>query len=164
MTELAEIPKGSITEGVDVRGGMLKLEEYWKEQEGHTTGNDWVDKYGGAMDHHFMSGMYIRRASAPKGMVFTTQIHKVRHPFFILKGKAKILTEDGVEILEAPHFGITEAGTKRLMEIVEDIEWYTVHATAETTVEGVEKDVIAKNFLEVEGGIMHEPTCHVTER
>jgi hypothetical protein len=81
-----------------------------------------------------------------------------------LKGKAKILTDNGVEILEAPHFGITEPGTKRLMEIVEDIEWYTVHATEETTVEGVEGDVLAKDFEELEGGIMHEPTCHVTER
>jgi hypothetical protein len=150
MTELLKSPKGSITDGVDVRGGMLKLEEFWKSKDGHTLGNDWVEKVGGEMDHHFMSGMYIRRAVAPKGMIFTTQIHKVRHPFFILKGKAKILTDNGVEILEAPHFGITEPGTKRLMEIVEDIEWYTVHATEQTTVEGVEDEVIAKDFNELE--------------
>ena len=161
MAELAEIPKGSITDGVDVRGGMLKLEKLWKKQEGHTLGNDWVDKYGGEMDHHFMSGMYIRRASAPKGMIFTTQIHKVRHPFFILKGKAKILTDNGVEILEAPYFGITEPGTKRLMEIVEDIEWYTVHATEETTVEGVERDVLAKDFKELEEKPQHD--AHVQD-
>lgn len=150
MTELAKLPIGSITDGVDVKGGMLKLEELWKSQEGHSVGNDWVEKVGGEMDHHFMSGMYIRRAVAPKGMIFTTQIHKVRHPFFILKGKAKILTDNGVEILEAPHFGITEPGTKRLMEIVEDIEWYTIHATEQTTVEGVEDEVIAKDFNELE--------------
>ena len=160
-SNLAEIPKGSITDGVDVKGGMLKLEQYWKSQEGHTVGNDWVEKFGGGMEHHFMSGMYIRMASAPKGMIFTTQIHKVRHPFFILKGKAKILTENGVEILEAPHFGITEPGTKRLMEIVEDIVWYTVHATDETTVEGVENEVLAKDFNELELKPQHD--AHVQE-
>lgn len=151
MSGLAEIPTGSITDMVDVRDAMLKLEEHWKGSEGTITGNDWVDVVPGAdMDHHFISGMYIRKASAPKGMIFTTQIHKVRHPFFILKGKAKILTENGIEILEAPHFGITEAGTKRLMEIMEDIVWYTVHATDETTVEGVEDEVLAKDFKELE--------------
>ena len=150
MGELVKNSDSSITHGVDVKDGMLKLETMWKKNPGHITGNDWVEKIGGEMDHHFVSGMYIRRASAPKGMLFTTKIHKVTHPFFILKGKAKILTEDGVEILEAPHFGFTQAGTKRLMEILEDIEWYTVHATQEDTVEGVEREVVADDFSELE--------------
>jgi hypothetical protein len=150
MVKLAQIPKESIAPHVDVNGAMTKLENYWAESEGTLNGNDWVDAYGGMMNHHFISGMYVRMAAAPKGMIFTTQIHKVRHPFFILKGKAKILTEKGVEILEAPHFGITEPGTKRLMEIMEDIVWYTVHATDKTTVEDVENEVLAKSFNEIE--------------
>ena len=151
MVQLAQIPKDNIAPKVDVNAGILKLEKYWEDHGETIKGNDWVDAYGGEMDHHFMSGMYIRMASAPKGMIFTTQIHKVRHPFFILRGKAKILTEEGgVEILEAPHFGITEPGTKRLMEIMEDIVWYTVHATDKTSVEDVEKEVLASNFNEIE--------------
>jgi hypothetical protein len=92
----------------------------------------------------------MRKAKAPAGMLFTTQIHKVRHPFFILSGAARILTEEGIVTLTAPYQGFTEVGTKRLMYILEDITWYTIHATNKTTVEEVEKEVLADGFDEIE--------------
>ena len=36
------------------------------------------------------------------------------------------------------------------MYILEDITWYTVHATDKTTVEEVEEEVLAKDFSELE--------------
>lgn len=141
--------KSELSGDPKVREGIVKIDEAWKKEEGSVIGNKWVDVIPGAeMDHHFVNGLYIRMAKAPAGMLFTTQIHKVRHPFFIMSGSARILTEEGIATLTAPYQGFTEAGTKRLMYILEDITWYTIHATDKTTVEEVEKEVLAKDFGE----------------
>ena len=143
--------KNELSGDPKVREGIVKIDEAWKKEEGSLIGNDWVKEIPGAeMEHHFVNGLYIRMAKAPAGMLFTTQIHKVRHPFFILSGAARILTEEGIVTLGAPYQGFTEAGTKRLMYILEDITWYTVHATDKTTVEEVEEEVLAKDFGELE--------------
>jgi len=143
--------KSEISQNQEIREGIVSLDEEWKSKNDSLIGNDWVNYLPGAeMEHHFVSGMYIRMAKAPAGMLFTTQIHKVRHPFFILSGSARIMTEEGIVELNAPYHGFTEAGTKRLMYILEDITWYTIHATDKTTVEEVEEEVLAKDFGEIE--------------
>ena len=57
-----------------------------------------------------------------------------------------ILSENGVETIEAPHHGITKPGTKRAIFTHEDCVFITVHATDKTTPEEVEEEVIAKDF------------------
>ena len=149
--ELHSKPKHELSGDPAVREAIVGIDEAWKSRGDSLIGNDWVEKIPGAeMEHHFVNGLYIRMAKAPAGMLFTTQIHKVRHPFFILSGAARVLTEEGIVTLGAPHHGFTEAGTKRLMYILEDITWYTVHATDKTTVEEVEEEVLAKDFGELE--------------
>lgn len=134
----------------DIRRGMLTLEQYWKENPNHVQGDAWVDKVeGGELEHQFINGLYVRKVYLPKGMIMTTKIHKVRHPFFVLQGKCKILSDDGVHEIQAPHMGVTEPGTKRVIQILEDVIWYTVHATEKTTPEEVEEEVIAKDFKEL---------------
>lgn len=96
--------------------------------------------------HTFAGGCYIREIFNPAGLVLVTKIHKKEHPFFLMKGKMSILTEDGVKTVEAPHNGITPRGTKRVIFTHEDCVFITVHATDKTTPEEVEEDVIAKNF------------------
>ena len=57
-----------------------------------------------------------------------------------------ILTEDGIIEIEAPHHGVTKAGTKRVIYTHEPCTFVTVHATNKTTPEEVEEEVIAKSF------------------
>ena len=147
--EIEKKPELGISGSVDIRKGLLQLEEAWKSEDGHSLGDDWVDRVeGGGLEHQFINGLYVRMVHLPAGMFFTTKIHKVRHPYFVLHGKCRILTEEGVVDMIAPHHGITEPGTKRLMYIVEDVVWYTVHATDKTTPEEVEEEVIAKDYGE----------------
>tara|TARA_Y100000361_G_C11100524_1_gene311630 strand:+ start:134 stop:736 length:603 start_codon:yes stop_codon:yes gene_type:complete len=145
------LPKGLLRKnkklGGLIRTGMTQLENMWL-QDGGIKGDDWVNKIsGGELEHQFMSGMYVRRVLLPAGMILTTKIHKVRHPFFMMKGRCRVLSaEDGVQDLVGPVMGITEAGTKRMMHIIEDVEWYTVHAVESTTPEGAESEIISKDF------------------
>jgi hypothetical protein len=96
--------------------------------------------------HSFADGCYIREIFNPAGELLITKIHKKEHPFFLLEGKMSILTEDGVEHLEAPHYGITRPGTKRIIYTHTDCVFVTVHATEKKDIKEIEKDVIADNF------------------
>ena len=96
--------------------------------------------------HTFAGGCYIREIFNPAGLILVTKIHKKEHPFFLMKGKMSILTEDGAKTIQAPHNGVTPPGTKRVIFTHEDCVFITVHATDKTTSEEVEEDVIAKDF------------------
>ena len=130
-----------------IRDGMVELEESWRDQGGQIEGDAWVDEFaGGELEHNFVGGMYVRKVVMPAGMFFTTKIHKVNHPYFMTEGRCRVLTEEGVIDLKGPHHGITKAGTKRLMYIVEKMTWYTIHATKRNDPAAVEREVIAKDF------------------
>ena len=96
--------------------------------------------------HTFSGGCYIREIYNPANMLLVTKIHKVDHPYFLMSGKMSILTEDGVIEVEAPHHGVTKAGTKRVIYTHDPCKFVTVHATNKTTPEEVEEEVIAKSF------------------
>ena len=96
--------------------------------------------------HSFADGCYIREIFNPAGELLVTKIHKKEHPFFLMKGKMSILTEDGVKHVEATHHGITKPGTKRIIYTHTDCVFVTVHATDKTDVDEIEKEVIANDF------------------
>ena len=100
--------------------------------------------------HTFAGGCYIREIFNPAGFFLVTKIHKKEHPFFLMKGKMSILTEDGVKEIEAPYNGVTLPGTKRAIFTHEDCVFITVHATNKQTPEEVEEEVIAKDFNDKE--------------
>jgi len=100
--------------------------------------------------HTFAGGCYVREIFNPAGLLLMTKIHKKEHPFFLMKGKMSILTEDGIKVVEAPYSGVTQPGTKRAIYTHEDCVFITVHATEKQTPEEVEEEVIAKDFNDKE--------------
>lgn len=80
--------------------------------------------------HHFVDGIYCREMFAPKGAVLTSKIHKTMHPFIVSKGKIGVVdgNMDPI-IIEAPYFGVTMPGTRRLIYAYEDSVWTTIHRT-----------------------------------
>lgn len=87
------------------------------------------------LKHTFIPGFYIREIFMPKGVegkvnLITSRVHNTFHPFFVLKGKVAVFSEnDGEQIIEAPYSGITTPNTRRVLKIIEDTVWVTVHAT-----------------------------------
>ena len=98
------------------------------------------------LKHTFGEGYLIREINTPAGELIITKIHKQNHPFFLLKGKCSVLTEDGVKYMEAPYYGITSVGTKRIIYCHTDVVWVCVHITESTDIEKIEEDIIAKDF------------------
>lgn len=93
--------------------------------------------------NHFTPGMYIREIFMPAGTVVTSRIHKCRHPFVVLKGRCAVYmgSKEGWQEVSAPHFGITEPGTRRLLFILEDSVWMTFHVTDKTNVDEIVEDI-----------------------
>tara|TARA_R110000824_G_scaffold68935_3_gene177702 strand:+ start:40 stop:522 length:483 start_codon:yes stop_codon:yes gene_type:complete len=94
------------------------------------------------LKHRFTDGMYIREVFVPAGSLFTTAIHKKQHPFVISLGKYKVYDGDNILVIEAPHTGITEPNTRRLIYAEEDTICTTFHITDKTDVDEIEKEII----------------------
>ena len=100
----------------------------------------------------FVPGMYIRTIYMPKGEegeenIVTSAIHKPEHPFFVMAGKVAVFSDnDGEQIIEAPYFGVTKPGTRRVLRIIEDTVWITCHPTdikpEDDTEEGIQEAVL----------------------
>ena len=108
---------------------------------------------GAPLKHTFVPGAYIREITMPAGLILTSKIHKVEHPYFVLRGKCEVVTEEGKVLIEAPYWGITKAGTKRALHIIEETVWVTVHSTEQTYLKKVEEEIIATNFDMLEEGV-----------
>jgi hypothetical protein len=134
----------------DVRQKMVEFEQCISQIPGATIGDTPVCP----LTHTFVDGAYVREIFMPKGMLITSKIHKLTHPYFILKGECSILTEVGIKRVKAPFYGITKAGTKRILYIHEDTTWITVHVTDETNLEKIEDEVIAPTFADLDKNII----------
>jgi len=97
------------------------------------------------LTHRFTDGMYIREIFMPAGSILTSKIHKTNHPFVVSKGKCIVYDGNKLETITAPHTGITEPNTRRLLYIEEDTIWTTIHVTKKTNVDEIEKDIIQEH-------------------
>jgi hypothetical protein len=95
------------------------------------------------LDVEFTPGMMRRTCRMFAGSFIVSKIHNTCHQWVVTKGRARVWTPtEGVIDVVAPAFGVTAAGTQRLLFILEDTEWTTFHPTDKTTIEEVEADII----------------------
>ena len=111
--------------------------------------------------HNFADGQYIREIFNPAGEIIVTKVHLKNHPFFLLEGKMSIITAEGFETIEAPYYGVTKAGTRRIIMAHEDCRFVTVHRTDSLSVNDIEKEVVADSFEELK--LEPRETAHIEE-
>lgn len=93
--------------------------------------------------HTFTPGLYSRQIFIPAGTLCMSKIHKTKHPYVISKGEISVWTAEGGAVrLKAPHSGITQPGTRRLLFAHDDTIWTTFHAGPWATVEEFEANII----------------------
>lgn len=101
--------------------------------------------------HHFAPGSYGREMTLPAGLVVVGKIHKHAHINVISKGRVQVFTEqEGVLELAAPCTFVSSPGTKRVVHVLDETVWTTVHVTDKTDLAEIEREVIATDFKEVE--------------
>jgi len=99
--------------------------------------------------HYFAKGLYAREIFIPKGTLLTGKIHKSEHLNVISKGDISVVTEFGTKRIIAPFTMVSQPGTKRVGYAHEDTVWTTIHATEETDMEKVERELIAEDYEEL---------------
>jgi hypothetical protein len=107
----------------------LRADE-WQDLDQIEEALEQMDQQHIPLRHIFTPGMYTRECFIPKGTVLITRMHLKEHPFVVLKGEAAVWTaETGWMKLTAPHLGVTQPGTRRLIYAKEDVVWATSHVT-----------------------------------
>jgi hypothetical protein len=113
------------------------------------------DKRHSSLRHIFTEKQYVREITMKKGSIIVSRKHKTQHPFIVSKGVVTVFTPGvGINILEAPYLGVTEAGTKRLLYINEETVWTTIHVNEK---EERCPDKIVVEITEVEEFEFEEP-------
>ena len=128
----------------EFRVGIKDVENKMSESKRSLKGKEL--EHFNPLKHSFAKGVYIREVFNPAGELLVTKIHKYSHPFFLLQGEMTILGEDGEKRIKAPHYGITKAGTKRIIYAHTDCIFVTVHATDEIDLNKIEEEIISKDF------------------
>jgi len=101
------------------------------------------------LKHYFAPGLYIREMLIPAGHAVVGKIHKHAHFNDISKGRARVCTEFGFEILEAPCRFVSLPGTKRAVFAETDVIWTTFHPTDKTDPDEIVEEVTAKDYDEL---------------
>lgn len=100
--------------------------------------------------HHFSPGLYIREMFLPAGYCVAGKIHKYAHQNVITSGRVRVFTEqDGLLELVGPCTFVSKPYTKRLVYVLEDTVWSTMHHTNSTDLVEIESEVIATNYKEL---------------
>lgn len=79
--------------------------------------------------HHYAPGIYVREMRVPPFTVLTGAVHKTEHLAMLIQGRIEVLTEDGLQVLEAPCTLLSRPGIKRVGRTFEEgATWSTIHA------------------------------------
>ena len=137
----------SYTYGVEkpARQKILSLESALMAQEESISSDELTEQL---VEHFFAPQVYGRKMFIPEGMCIVGKIHNHAHLNVITRGRIKVVTEFGDEILEWPKIWISEPGTKRAVYALTDTEWLTIHPNFSDTkdLEDLEEYVIAPDY------------------
>jgi hypothetical protein len=98
--------------------------------------------------HHFAPGLYARELHVPAGTITIGRIHKYPCLNIMSKGDRSTLIGEEIRRVRAPFLYVSSAGSKRISFTHSDCVWITVHATQETNIKQLERDLTAENEKE----------------
>lgn len=95
------------------------------------------------LTHRFAPGVYLREISMPAGSVVIGKIHRTEHFNVLIRGACLIVHDDGRrEELRAPLTFVSKAGVQKVLYILENTIWQTIHPTTETDFGRLEAELI----------------------
>lgn len=93
--------------------------------------------------HRFAPGVYLREIHMPADAIVIGKIHKTEHFNVLIQGACLIVHDDGSrEELRAPLTFVSKAGVQKVLYILEDMIWQTIHVTPETDMEKLEEQIV----------------------
>lgn len=100
----------------------------------------------------FAPNIYIREMFMPAGTMVIGQIHKTEHFNIILEGRVRVIIDGEVHELIAPCTFVSKAGVSKVLNVLEDCRWQTIHANPDniTDIETLESLLVHKPEIEME--------------
>jgi quercetin dioxygenase-like cupin family protein len=105
--------------------------------------------------HGFGPGFYARSILIPAGATLTGKVHATAHIFMVTQGDITLITDDGVQRVQAPYQAICQPGIKRAGHAHTDTVCVNIHITPETDLGKLEAALIAAPALPAP----KEPVC-----
>ncbi len=104
--------------------------------------------------HHFAPYSYGREIFLPADSTIVGKIHKHAHLNVLSMGKVRVFTEGQGDLeLIAPYTFVSTPGTKRVVYVLEDAVWTTIHVVSMEhpsmdDLPAIERELIATDFPE----------------
>jgi len=102
------------------------------------------------LTHTFSDGVYAREIFMPAGMLIVGHKHKTRHLNIVSKGSALVYSEGKVSRIVAPFTFESGEGARKILYIIEDMFWTTIHVTNETDIKVLEETLVDKDTSDVD--------------
>jgi len=91
--------------------------------------------------NQFSEGVYARTIFMPKGAMVVGKKHKTRHFNFIMTGEAWLWMDGHKTYIKAPYLLESFEGVRKVLHIVEDMHWTTIHPTDSTDIDGIVEEI-----------------------
>lgn len=96
------------------------------------------------VEHQFAPGVYLRTIFMPADTIVIGKVHKTEHFNIVSQGSAVLVHMDGTrETLSAPCSFVSRPNVHKVLYILEDMIWSTIHPTHETDLDVLEAELIA---------------------
>ena len=111
--------------------------------------------------HVFCEGMYSRQYFLPKGHYAVSLMHAKQNFFVVIQGECIIAGEDGMIQVKAPFMTVTQPGTKRLIQALEDTVFVTFHPNPDNETDLVK---LEQKFVVPESGVKRDLSIRHSNR
>lgn len=102
--------------------------------------------------HHFADGVYGRELRIPAGVALVGKMHRYSTLNILAEGELAVTTPDGPKIIKSPSIFVSPPGTEKIGYAITDCVFLNVHASKETDLEKLEKELIVPDELSIGGG------------
>ena len=111
---------------------VLDMQDYLAEKEQTET----------PVENAFAPGVYIRTIYMPKHTFVIGKTHLTEHFNIVRTGKANVMIDGVYGMFQTSDMFTSKAGSKKVLWILEDMIWSTVHPTNETDMQVLEDKLI----------------------
>lgn len=129
---------------MEVRAGITQLCDLMAESPNRLS----LDAF--PVRHTFAPGCYAREMTLPEDTYIIGKIHRHAHLNVLSVGRVQVLTESGPQEYIAPCSFVSEVGTQRVVRVLENTVWTTIHITNETDLDKLERELIMEDHSELE--------------
>ena len=102
------------------------------------------------VEHYQVDGVYVRSMFIPAGTILTGKIHNFENIAILAQGTIRVSNGTDSYVLTAPHIMVDKPGVKRIGYAETDVTFITVHKTANTEIDDIEKELVSDTFEEYE--------------